>query len=85
MTRLLASARAPAPLRVARDACADYSRSSRVEWLETNGTGGFAMGTVAGANTRRYHGTLVAALRPPADRHLLLVKVDETASRYRWR
>ena len=48
-----------------RDTCRDFARSSKLEWLETNGTGGFAMGTVAGTNTRRYHGLLVASLRPP--------------------
>ncbi|MDH7570321.1 MAG: amylo-alpha-1,6-glucosidase, partial [Armatimonadota bacterium] len=48
------------------------------EWLCTNGVGGFAMGTVAGANTRRYHGLLVAALKPPLGRTLLCAKVDET-------
>ncbi len=78
MTRRHASARALAPLRIPRDVCADYSRASRLEWLETNGTGGFAMGTVAGANARRYHGALVAALDPPGNRHVLLAKVDET-------
>ncbi len=35
------------------------------EWLVTNGIGGYAIGTVAGVNTRRYHGLLGAALRPP--------------------
>ncbi len=38
------------------------------EWLLTNGIGGFAMGTVAGCNTRRYHGLMIASLRPPVDR-----------------
>ncbi|MGC8495007.1 MAG: glycogen debranching enzyme N-terminal domain-containing protein [Syntrophobacteraceae bacterium] len=33
------------------------------EWLVTNGLGGYASGTVAGAITRRYHGLLIAALR----------------------
>ena len=33
----------------------------------TNGIGGFASGTVAQANTRRYHGLLVASLKPPVD------------------
>lgn len=61
-----------------REACRDYARSSKVEWLETNGTGGFAMGTVSGANTRRYHGLLVASLRPPVDRYLILSKLEET-------
>ena len=31
------------------------------EWLSANGLGGYASGTVSGANTRRYHGLLVAA------------------------
>ncbi len=70
--------RALSPLVVPRDTCIDYTRSSKLEWLETNGTGGFAMGTVAGANTRRYHGLLVGSLRPPVDRYVLLAKVDET-------
>ena len=48
------------------------------EWLETNGLGGFACGSVAGANTRRYHGLLTASLRPPVERYLLLSKLEET-------
>ena len=58
--------------------CRDYSKSSRLEWLETNGLGSFASGTVSGANTRRYHGLLVASLRPPVDRFVLLSKLEET-------
>jgi predicted glycogen debranching enzyme len=46
------------------------------EWLVTNGLGGFAAGTVALANTRRYHGLLVASLKPPVDRLVLVSKVD---------
>jgi len=42
----------------------------------TNGLGGYACGTVAGANTRRYHGFLMASLSPPVDRTLLVAKVD---------
>ena len=42
----------------------------------TNGLGGFACGTVAGANTRRYHGLLVASLRPPVERTLLVAKIE---------
>ncbi|HEY7984327.1 MAG TPA: amylo-alpha-1,6-glucosidase [Ktedonobacterales bacterium] len=47
------------------------------EWLVTNGLGGFASGTLAGATTRRYHGLLVAALQPPVARTVLVTKVDE--------
>ncbi len=69
--------RAAPPITVGLETCRDYARSSKLEWLETNGRGGFAMGTVSGANTRRYHGLLVPALRPPVDRHVLLAKLDE--------
>jgi glycogen debranching enzyme len=62
---------------VSRETCIDYERSSRLEWLVTNGTGAFAMGTVSGANTRRYHGYLVVRLRPPVGRYVLLAKFDE--------
>ena len=47
------------------------------EWLETNGTGAFAMGTVAGLNTRRYHALLVASLKPPTERFVLLSRFEE--------
>ena len=48
-----------------------------LEWLVTNGLGGYASSTVLGVNTRKYHGLLVAALNPPANRHVLLSKLDE--------
>lgn len=48
------------------------------EWLETNGIGGYASGTVSGANTRRYHGLLVAATRPPLGRAVLVSKLEES-------
>lgn len=48
------------------------------EWLVTNGLGGFSCGTVTGANRRRYHGLLFAALKPPRNRHVILSRVDES-------
>ncbi len=57
--------------------CGNLEVSSKREWLLTNGLGGFAMGTASGINTRRYHGLLVAAIRPPADRMVLLASMDE--------
>lgn len=54
----------------------DVGAASQLEWLETNGLGGFAMSTPIGMNTRKYHGLLVAATRPPAGRHLLLAKLE---------
>lgn len=47
------------------------------EWIVTNGLGGYASSTVDGANTRRYHGLLVASLEPPVNRKVLVAKVEE--------
>ncbi len=48
------------------------------EWIITNGIGGYASSTILGANTRKYHGLLVAPLIPPARRTLILSKLDES-------
>ncbi len=48
------------------------------EWLLTNGIGGFSSSTAIGANTRKYHGLLIAPLTPPARRFLVLSKLDES-------
>jgi len=48
------------------------------EWLCTNGTGAYAMGTAAGCNTRRYHGLFVAAQNPPVGRIVALNQMLET-------
>ncbi len=61
-----------------RDVCGDWLRATSREWLETNGLGSYASSTITGTNTRRYHGLLVAALRPPTQRTVLLAKLEET-------
>ncbi len=61
-----------------RDVCNQLPIAEKREWLVTNGIGGYAAGTLSGILTRRYHGLLVAALRPPLGRTLLLTKLDET-------
>jgi predicted glycogen debranching enzyme len=48
-----------------------------LEWLETNGRGGFSSGTVAGANTRRYHALLLTARKPPSERFVLVNHLEE--------
>jgi len=48
------------------------------EWIITNGIGGYSSSTIVGANTRKYHGLLVASLAPPAKRFIVLSKVDES-------
>lgn len=66
------------PLVFERGALVDLDRASRLEWLETDGLGGWASGTVSGAHTRRYHGWLVAASKPPVGRRVLVSKLAET-------
>ena len=61
-----------------REICGTLETAEQREWLVTNGIGGFASGTVAGNLTRRYHGLLMAALKPPLGRTLLVSKLDET-------
>jgi predicted glycogen debranching enzyme len=58
--------------------CRNLDVASRREWLETNRIGGFASSTIVGMNTRRYHGLLVAATKPPVGRMVLLSKIEET-------
>ncbi|MEM1251100.1 MAG: amylo-alpha-1,6-glucosidase [Cyanobacteria bacterium P01_H01_bin.21] len=60
-----------------RELCGELATAEKREWLVTNGIGGYAAGTVAGVLTRRYHGLLVAALKPPLGRTLLVTKLDE--------
>ena len=60
------------------DICSDFDSAASREWLETNGIGGYALSTVSGANSRRYHGLLIAATRPPLGRMVLLSKFEET-------
>ena len=55
----------------------DFSELASREWLVTNGIGGYASATVVGANTRRYHGLLVASLHPPTARTVMVSKVEE--------
>src|SRR5262249_60979700 len=68
-----------APVDFGREICGSLDAAERREWLVTNGLGGFASGTVAGLATRRFHGLLFAALKPPFGRTLLVAKLDETA------
>src|ERR1700683_2711980 len=64
-------------LSLTADVCRDREIASQREWLETNGLGGFASSTITGLNTRRYHGLLTAATKPPVGRIVMLSKVEE--------
>lgn len=65
-------------MKVSAADCQDLDRALSLEWLEANGRGGFASGTVAGANTRRYHALLLIARRPPVDRVVLVNHLEES-------
>jgi predicted glycogen debranching enzyme len=66
-----------AEVQFGREICGDLAAAESREWLVTNGIGGYASGTVAGSQTRRYHGLLVAALQPPVGRTQLVSSIDE--------
>jgi predicted glycogen debranching enzyme len=55
----------------------EFGANSHKEWLITNGIGGYASSTVSGANSRRYHGLLVAATHPPVGRLVMLSKLED--------
>ena len=57
-------------------ACGSLAEAASREWLVTDGLGGYAMGTVAGLRTRRYHGLLVQAAGGPSARMLGLAALD---------
>src|SRR5215471_17326702 len=73
------SAETGTPVGFGREICCSLNQASEREWLVTNGIGGFASGTIAGVLTRRYHALLIAALKPPLGRTLLVTKLEETA------
>lgn len=65
----------------------DAARLARIdplatEWVLTNALGGFAMGTVLGVPTRKYHGCLVAAMSPPVRRVLAVGPIAECLTLY---
>src|SRR4051794_12600666 len=68
---------APQMIEFDQEVCGDLEQASSREWLETNGLGGVASSTLTGMKTRRYHGLLFAATKPPCGRTLLLSKLEE--------
>ena len=59
--------------------CQNLDKARRLEWIVTNGRGGYAMAGVTGLLSRRYHGLLVAAIKAPIERFVLLAKLEVTA------
>jgi len=67
-------------VQIGREVCGELSLIEEREFLVTNGKGGYSSMTAACSLTRSYHGLLIAALRPPLDRTLLLSKLNETVT-----
>lgn len=65
-------------IKLEKESCRNLETALSQEWLETNGIGGFSSSTIVGLNTRRYHGLLTAATKPPVGRLVLLSKLEET-------
>lgn len=56
----------------------NYQEMMHLEWLATNGLGGFACGSLLGVPMRKYHSLLIAALHVPLGRTVMLNYVEET-------
>jgi predicted glycogen debranching enzyme len=68
----------PQVIRVVRwDRSRDVSSLVHLEWLASNGLGGYASGSVASVATRRYHGPLISALAAPHGRTVMLAHLAE--------
>ncbi len=63
-------------LRFGPQLCTTLAESAAREWLVADGCGGYAMGTVAGLRTRRYHGLQVVSTGPIGRRNLGLAAFD---------
>ncbi len=59
-----------------RDECLNLERSLRVEWLETDGLGGYAASTILDCHSRKYHGLLTAPVPDAGGTYVLLSKVE---------
>lgn len=66
----------PVPISFGPQICGNLGTGAAREWLVADGLGGYAMGTVSGLRTRRYHGLLVVAGPTPATRNLGLAALD---------
>ncbi|MGO9137497.1 MAG: amylo-alpha-1,6-glucosidase [Syntrophales bacterium] len=63
--------------KVDKPTSSDLEKALTLEWLDTNGLGGYASSTILSCNTRKYHGLLVANLRMPRGRHVLLSWLED--------
>ena len=64
-------------MRFSKNSFSSYERGIEKEWILTNGRSGFAGATIIGANSRKYHGVLIGAIKSPDERYMILPKVEE--------
>ncbi len=64
-------------MKIGKQDCQNFDCALSLEWLETNGRGGFSSGTISGANTRRYHALLLTAPDPGGNRYVLVNQIEE--------
>lgn len=55
-----------------------YSEGIQREWVITNGLGGYCGSSIIDSPTRKHHGLLIASLRSPVKRYLILSKLNDT-------
>lgn len=68
------------PIRFGPQVCGHLDAGGQREWLVPDGLGGYAMGTVSGLRTRRYHGLLVVTGDTPAARRVAVADLDPTVT-----
>jgi predicted glycogen debranching enzyme len=68
----------PKSNRIASGLLAQFPYSHSLEWLETNGMGGWSSSTVSGAHSRRHHGLLVVAEHPDTEPLVMVSKLEES-------
>lgn len=62
---------------IGRQITGNIKQAIKNEWLLTNGLGGYSSSTIINANTRRFHGLLIASNNPPVNRWVLLNRLEE--------
>lgn len=64
-------------MRFGKNNFSTYERGIEKEWMLSNGRSAFSGSTIIGANSRKYHSVLIASLKSPDERFMILPKVDE--------
>lgn len=65
-------------MRFSKNSFSSYNKGIEKEWILTNGRSGFTGTTIIGANSRKYHAVLIAAIKSPDERYMILPKVEES-------